>query len=238
MPEQLRAARERITLFDTLRGFTIISMVAFHACYDLAYIEGVPLPWFTGTPFQAFWRCSISWTFLFIAGWMASFSRNNFKRGGIYAAAAALVFIATTLASVDTPVTFGILFCMAACTLLVAVAKPVLQNVPAPMGLACSLILFALTYTVPLGRYDIAGLAWLGFPGPAFASGDYYPLLPYLFMYLAGFFTSVIVDGITKGGYPAWTKRDWCPSLTAVGHASLIIYLLHQPLLLVLIELL
>ena len=40
MPEKLRAARERITLFDTLRGFTIISMVAFHACYDLGLYRG------------------------------------------------------------------------------------------------------------------------------------------------------------------------------------------------------
>ena len=229
MPEKLRAVRERITLFDTLRGFTIISMVAFHACYDLAYIEGVPLSWFTGTPFQAFWRCSISWTFLFIAGWMASFSRSNLKRGGIYAAAAAIVFIATTLVSIDTPVSFGILFCMAACTLLVALTIPVLRNVPAPVGFIGSLLLFALTYTIPLGRYEIAGLAWLGFPGPAFVSGDYYPLLPYLLIYLCG---AAMGARWKKRGYPSWAIAANLAPLNFVGRHALLVYVVHQPVIL------
>lgn len=49
----------RIAVFDTLRGLTIISMVLFHATYDIAYIYGVALPWFTTGPFQNIWRCSI-----------------------------------------------------------------------------------------------------------------------------------------------------------------------------------
>lgn len=28
--------QKRITIFDTVRGFTMISMAGFHACYDLA----------------------------------------------------------------------------------------------------------------------------------------------------------------------------------------------------------
>ena len=32
--------QKRITIFDTVRGFTMISMAGFHACYDLAYLYG------------------------------------------------------------------------------------------------------------------------------------------------------------------------------------------------------
>ena len=53
-------SRVRLSALDTLRGFTILSMIAFHACYDAAYIYGFSLPWFAGTPLQAIWRSSIS----------------------------------------------------------------------------------------------------------------------------------------------------------------------------------
>lgn len=93
--------QKRITIFDTVRGFTMISMAGFHACYDLAYLYDWDMPWFTQTVFQDIWRASISWVFLFIAGWMCTLSRNNAKRAAKYAAAALVVWIATTLVSVD-----------------------------------------------------------------------------------------------------------------------------------------
>lgn len=53
--------QKRITIFDTVRGFTMISMAGFHACYDLAYLYDWDMPWFTQTVFQDIWRASISW---------------------------------------------------------------------------------------------------------------------------------------------------------------------------------
>ncbi len=55
--------QKRITIFDTVRGFTMISMAGFHACYDLAYLYDWDMPWFTQTVFQDIWRASISWVF-------------------------------------------------------------------------------------------------------------------------------------------------------------------------------
>lgn len=52
--------QKRITIFDTVRGFTMISMAGFHACYDLAYLYDWDMPWFTQTVFQDIWRASIS----------------------------------------------------------------------------------------------------------------------------------------------------------------------------------
>lgn len=105
--------QKRITIFDTVRGFTMLSMAGFHACYDLAYLYGWDMPWFTETVFQDIWRASISWVFLFIAGWMCTLSRNNVKRALKYAAAALIVWMATTLVSIDDSVNFGIIYCMA-----------------------------------------------------------------------------------------------------------------------------
>ena len=172
--------QKRITIFDTVRGFTMLSMAGFHACYDLAYLYGWDMPWFTETVFQDIWRASISWVFLFIAGWMCTLSRNNVKRALKYAAAALIVWIATTLVSVDDSVNFGIIYCMAACTAVVALTRPLLQKIPGSWGIAACLVLFALTWAIPKAVYPLPYLAWLGFPGPGFVSGDYYPLIPFV----------------------------------------------------------
>ena len=39
-------ATTRLVLLDEARGFTIISMVLFHAAYDAAYLYGHDLAWF------------------------------------------------------------------------------------------------------------------------------------------------------------------------------------------------
>lgn len=224
------AASCRIALFDELRGFTTISMVVFHASYDLAYLYGVEMPWFTQGPFQDIWRATISWTFLALAGWMTSFSRNNVKRAAVYGLCALAVFAATTIAAVDTPVNFGILACMAGSTALYAIASPVLRRIPPSVGAVSCLLLFFLTLGVPRATYPVEGLAWLGFPSPAFASGDYYPLIPFAFMYLAGSFGARLFKAVRgSSAYPLWARTVHMPVFDWIGRRSLVIYLLHQP---------
>lgn len=233
--EAPRPHRERIAFFDTLRGFTIISMVCFHAAYDAAVLYGYELPWFSNPLIQNLWRCSISWTFLMLAGWMTSFSRNNLKRGGIYALCALLVFIATSVAGVDTAVSFGILFCMAASTFIAAALRPLIARIHAVAGLIACLALFVSTYALPHARYAVEDLAWLGLPSYTFSSGDYYPLIPYTFLYLAGVFAARAFLERHRSGYPRWLVEADIAPLSQIGKASLVIYLVHQPLLLTII---
>ena len=237
----------RVGVFDVVRGFSVVSMVAFHFCYDLKFITGIPLEWFA-PPLQDIWRASISWTFLFVAGCMCALSRDNLKRGLVYSAFALAVFVVTTAAGVDTPISFGIIFCMAASTLL----EWVLERIGcSPNGYVAAAALFAaflLTLGVPRGHVGIGPLnvmlpqelyatdwfSWLGLPGPHFFSGDYYPLIPYTLMYLTG-----VAIGRTwhESGYPAWAYEVSFAPLSFVGRHALLIYALHQPILLVLASL-
>lgn len=214
----------------------MLSMAGFHACYDLAYLYGWKMPWFTQTIFQDIWRASISWVFLFIAGWMCTLSRNNIKRAAKYAVAALIVWVATTLVSVDDSVNFGIIFCMAASTAIVALARPALDRLPAVWGISICLILFACTWSIPKAVYPILYLAWLGFPSPDFVSGDYYPLIPFLFMYLAGFFAARTAQKANCEA-PAWAYENPIPALASLGRHALPFYLLHQPVILGVLEL-
>ena len=232
----------RVSGFDVVRGFSVVSMVLFHLCYDLVYLAGIDLAFFSGA-FQDVWRCSISWAFVFVAGCMSAHSRNNLRRAGKYLAVALAIFVATTVVAVDTPINFGVIYCMGACTLVVALIE---RLGIAPRGrVACALLAigFILLLGLPEGKVGLPGmyltipaqayatpwLSWLGLPGPGFASGDYYPLLPYLLLYLAG--RAAAERGRTCG-YPTWFANLTCPPLELAGRHSLLIYVLHQPVLL------
>lgn len=232
----------RIGIFDIARGAAVISMVLFHLCYDLAFIGGVSLSWFS-SPLLDVWRSSISWTFLFVAGCMCPLSRSNLRRALQYGAVALLIWVVTSIASVDTAISFGIIYCMAACT-LVAWALGRLGALPSgPVAAAVLFVVFIallnvrdgmvgvgpLSIEVPEALYETPWLSWLGFPGPGFSSGDYYPLLPYLFIYLTG---AAMGSWWSSRGYPAWARAVRCPALTWFGRHALIVYIAHQPVLL------
>jgi uncharacterized membrane protein len=234
----------RIGVFDAIRGFSVISMVLFHLCYDLRFLAGVNLAWFA-PPLQDIWRASISWTFLFVAGCMCSLSRNNLKRGLMYGAVAVAIYAVTAFADVDTPISFGIIFCMSACT-LVAWLLEKLHCIPqGPAAAAVLIVCFVIFLGIPSGTmgvgplslelpkslYSLPGLAWLGIPGPGFESGDYYPLLPYALMYLAG---ASIGSWLTDRDYPRWAQDAYVPVLNFVGRHALVVYVIHQPILLLL----
>lgn len=215
-------------------------MVAFHLCYDLKFIEGVDLTWFA-PPFQDIWRCSISWVFLFIAGCMCPLSRSNARRGLVYGATALAIWAVTTLAAVDDAINFGIIYCMAACTLVAAG----LQRLGLlPKGYVAAAILFVAFLALlglqggtvlgghlelPSEWFSTRWFDWLGLPGPGFSSGDYYPLLPYLLLYLAG---SSCGSVWAKTGYPDWAINATLNPLNLIGRHALLIYILHQPLIL------
>lgn len=243
-----RQAGRRIGAFDALRGFSVISMVLFHLCYDYRFIAGGSLPWFA-PPLQDVWRASISWTFLLVAGCMCALSRSNLRRGLQYGLVAIAIYLFTSLCAVDTPISFGIIYCMSACTLL-AWALGRARALPRGPVAACVLLVAFLVLLplkdgvvgagpvsaqLPEWLYSTEWLSWLGLPGPAFSSGDYYPLLPYLMLYLAG---AAMGGHWASRGWPSWAIELRVRPLNFVGRHALAVYVLHQPLLLALCALL
>ena len=240
---------ERVHGYDALRGLAVVSMVLFHLCYDLAYLYGVELSWF-GSPLQDIWRASISWTFLLIAGIMCNYSSNNLKRAGRYLIVALIIYIVTSIAAVDTPISYGIIYCMGESTLVAWVLRRVgLGRHPGKWCLLVGAILAALflvclgvptgTFglkafggpyvTVPSWPYKSGILSWLGFPGPHFASGDYYTPIPFTLLFLAGMMLGRAFEAL---GTPKKLKYMKSAPLEFIGRHALEIYILHQPLVL------
>lgn len=133
---------------------------------------------------------------------------------------------------------FGVLHLNAAAVLLTCLLRPLLQKCPAGAGLAACAALFALTDQVPAGYLGFEGLRlcalpqswyapnlfWLGLPDlTRFSSADYFPLVPWLFLFWCGLFLAGLWR--PRAGLAPRPLRP----LACVGRHTLLVYMLHQP---------
>ena len=229
--------QNRRPALDALRGAALVSMTAYHACWDLVWLFGRDWAWYRG--FGAYvWQQSICWTFLLLSGFCWPLGRRRLRRGLIVFAAGALVSAATLLALPENRVFCGVLTLLGTMSLALIPLEPLLLRLPARAGVAGSFCLFLLLRDVNQGRLGFEGqtlcllppglyqnlfTACLGFPPDGFFSTDYFSLLPWGFLFLTGYFLSRLTpeDGAESLPPPR--------VLTVLGRHSLALYLLHQP---------
>ena len=235
--------KQRLHFLDALRGFTLTNMIAFHGLWNLVFLFGIRLSWYTGTP-GYLWQQAICWTFITLSGFCWSFSRNHLKRGLLVFAGGLIVTAVTCIAMPDSRIVFGVLTCIGSCMLLLIPAEKLLRKVPAAAGLVLSFVLFVLLRNVDSGSLGFEGwvicplpeslyrnllTAYLGFPHRTFFSTDYFPLLPWFFLFVTGYFLFRLLDE-KKLNERLFAKGN-VPVLNWLGRHSLIVYLLHQPVL-------
>lgn len=213
---------KRFWEIDLLRGIAVIMMVAYHLFYDLNYFRIYPINIDSG--FWWFFARSIAITFILLAGvslnlysraeiqGSASFPRY-LKRGlGIFSWGIGITVI-TWIFLKDAFIRFGVLHLI---------------------GGACICLGFHLKNIT----FNSEWLVWLGLRG-SFCTVDYFPLFPWF---------GVILIGISLGNifYPECSRRFKLPDLdifpvrffSFLGRRSLLIYLIHQPILILLLYLL
>ena len=238
------STKSRYTLLDELRGFAVVCMVIFHGIYLYSVLFGGEIP---SMLFNFFNHAEPYFAafFIFLSGLCSVLSRSNIKRG-LKLAAVALVITAVTLAAgelgLDVAIYFGVLHLLAFSILLCGLAYKQFIKMPSVLGLIIALAVFFITYSVENGSlwlfvthyslpdswYSTDFLFWLGFPNRSFASADYFPVLPWFFIFLAGFFTG---SYFRKHGFPSLFKARIVPFFGTVGRNALLIYILHQPIL-------
>ena len=234
--------RPHYGLLDTVRGVCILSMAAYHGMYDLVDIFGLPSAWYTGLP-GYIWQQSICWTFILLSGMCWQLSRHHVKRGLLLVGCGAAISLITWLAMPSQRILYGVLNLLGLSALLLIPLDKLFRKVPAWAGLGGALLLFALTKNVSRGSLGFEGLVlcqlpnWLyatdlfavvGFPSPTFWSTDYFPLLPWFFLFCAGYFLWGLLSQSERA------KERLAPGvrpLSFLGRHSLIIYLAHQPVL-------
>ena len=228
----------RIVAIDALRGAAICAMIAYHFSFDLNWF-GVFRADFNRDALWLSLRAIIVTAFLLLVGvslvlaHRARISRHRYwRRIALIAGCALLVTAGSYFMFPQSFISFGILHCIAVASIL---AWPLVGR---PVGaLLVGIGVIAIGTQVQLPLFDAPWLNWVGLMTHKPATEDYVPLFPWL---------GVVCIGIAVG---AWLDaRDYRPLhgiarrapswLNWLGRHSLLVYMVHQPLLIGLLRVL
>ena len=145
---QQKAPASRYALLDELRGLDLISMMLYHACWDLVFLFDMNMRWYAGTPGRL-WQQSICWVFILLSGFCVPLGHRTLKRGAQVFAAGALVTVVTLVFMPEDRVVFGVLTFLGSAMLLTGVLEPLLKKIPPAAGLAVSAALARLRRAAP-----------------------------------------------------------------------------------------
>ena len=235
-------ADRRYHLIDALRGLALLNMLGMHFLYDVNVVFGREPTWYL-RPAVFLWQQYICWSFILIAGFSFHWGRRGNLKRGLLLNVLGLVITAVTLVAVPSEaIWFGILNFMGCAILLTIPLERGLKKLPPTLGLALCFALFLLFHHVesgilglgafsvrlPAALYRYRILAPLGFPDAHFRSSDYFPMLPWYFLFLCGWFLGVLFQR-----HESWQRaaRIKIPLLSAVGRKTIWVYMLHQPIL-------
>lgn len=222
---QEKARKKRIDIIDALRGCAVIYMVYHHLVYDLVVFSGAPSRLVDNAVIDILQPLFAS-VFIVLCGVSSNFSKSNLKRGAITLAVAMCITLVTTI--MDMPINFGVLHLLSVCMLLYGFTRKLFEKINGMLLLVICIAL-AIISSYCVNNIDVqSGNLWiLGWQGD-FVSYDYFPLFPWVFVFLAG---TAIGRYIARGRFPQWFYNAKIPVLPAIGRHSLIIYIAHQPVL-------
>lgn len=234
---------KRYELLDVFRGLTLISMILYHLVWDLVYIEGMKWNWYK-TDAAYLWQQSICWTFILLSGFCWSLGRHKLRRGLTVFLAGVIVSLVTCIFMPDQRILFGILTFMGSSMLILTWTEKVWKMIPPEMGITVSFVLFL--FLKPINHGYLGMKAWglklpmewyrkgdamtfLGLTDESFFSTDYFSLLPWGLLFLSGYFLYRLME--KKELLKIFScKRLGKGILPLLGKHSLVIYMLHQPL--------
>ncbi|SDH76235.1 heparan-alpha-glucosaminide N-acetyltransferase [Desulfosporosinus hippei] len=217
-------SKQRFGEIDLLRAIAIVLMVIFHLVYDLREFAGVKINY--QDPFWFLLGKTSAILFIFLSGLASGFSRSPVRRGVKVLLLGMGITGVTYLALGDMYVRFGILHFLGVTMIL----APFLSSLASSIlwALAGASVLLGLWFKKTLVETSLLipfGLLYKGF-----GSIDYYPLLPY---------SSATFLGILAYRHfyaqklePVFTLNLNSKPIIWLSRNSLMIYLVHQPIIL------
>ncbi|MBQ7980784.1 MAG: DUF1624 domain-containing protein, partial [Oscillospiraceae bacterium] len=151
-----------------------------------------------------------------------------------------LLTIGTAIFMPEDIIVFGVLSCFGAIMLIYGVISPLLKKLPniavfvvftlltvVFFDFARNETLFLLFTKIQLDLPDnINYLYPIGITAAGFRSADYFPLIPYGFIFLAG---TAFSDFVKRGQLPELFYKAKLPVINFLGRYSLWAYIIHQP---------
>lgn len=233
--------KKRIWELDFLRGACVSLMILDHILYDLAYVFpeicrwlciSFAKEWYFQWPLrQVLWVLVVS-CFVGLCGISCSFSRFNWRRGLKLAAVAAVLTLATWtmdrgMETEQFTIRFGVIHMLAASILLYCMIKGVGKWGMLALGILS--IATGVYYILYPLETDSTFLACLINTHGAFRSADYFPLLPWLGVFLIGVIWGPILYKEKKSHFPKRGREAALKPFLWMGRHALLIYVFHQP---------
>ena len=229
---------KRIWELDAFRGFCILGMAVVHFIFDLTELYGI-IRWDA----PALFSFVQNWggvLFLLLSGICATLGSRSVRRGLIVFACGMICTAVTAgmywldMAESYIIIRFGVLHCLGLCMIGWAIFKKLPTWALGLLGAA----IITLGFLFRGIRVEATWLFPLGLTAKGFASSDYFPLLPNLGYFLVG---SVLGRTLYRGKQTLFPKvNTQTPAIRFLGFCgrqSLLIYLLHQPVLSLLCQL-
>lgn len=211
----------RIWEIDLLRAIAIILMATFHLVYDLNEFAGMDINYLSGF---WYWEGKASaLTFIFVAGISSGFSRNTVKRGIEVLAFAMVITIATYIFFREEYIRFGILHFLGTAMILFPLLKR-LNNVFLFIGAG----VIALA-AIPLNAVSVGTglLIPFGVMYREFVTLDYYPMIPYLSVFILGILAYKMYYYKKRSLFRFSFENEY---ISMISKNSLAIYIIHQPI--------
>jgi uncharacterized membrane protein len=236
MPQQEKRPAEpvkkRIWEIDFLRGVAIILMLFYHGGFDITELAGkhvvFGIRWnLGGSGFQVA-VAVFAGLFILLCGISSTLTRSNVRRGLKLLAVAALVTAASFVFNREETIYFGILHFLGVCILVYgAVFRKAGPGILAGAGV----FIFALNAGVSaLMKGTPVHSDWLapfGIVSDTFSSFDYFPLLPWFGVFLAG---AALGKWLYKERKSLIKKKMPGGPINFAGRHTLLIYVVHQPI--------
>ena len=230
-------SKPRIWELDALRGVCILCVIVVHFLFDLSFFGGLDL---TLPAWYVFLQEYGGAIFVVLSGVCVTLGSKSVRRGLIVFACGMLITAVTYgmyrlgMSGADVVVKFGVLHLLGVCMLV----YPAFKKLP-PAALAVLGLLIAVTgYAI---RGIIVPQRWLfplGLTYEGFTSSDYFPLFPQLGYFLIGAAIGKTAYREKRTLLPgAFQKTGIARFFCWCGRQSLFIYLLHQPIVYGLLEL-
>ena len=220
--------KKRIDSIDAMRGLAVVLMVIHHFLLDLVLLCGAPWYLFSNPVFD-FLHYIFAGLFVFLSGVTSRFSRSNLKRGAKCFAIAMALTLVTSLPVIDQPIRFGVLHLLGFSMLFYGIAGKALDKIPR-IVMPFLYVALLLGSQLLVTRTDIGGAArylfMLGWLYPGFYSADYFPIFPWLFVFLLGTWAGIYIK---ERRLPNKFYTFTCLILPDIGRHAMIVYILHQP---------